>query len=226
MPDTTAPEHFSDWNEQMIQRYDPEVFTHHPRSIVRWVENKRSRTVIRALQARPEHRILDVGCGAGHILHELPGEQRHGIDLSEFMVKRAQDRLAGNAKVVRGDAEKLPYDDASFDRVLASSLLSHVLHPEVVIGELKRVTKPGGRIVISICLEDQIEKGLRLARTMKLGSFFSGPNGEPQAYNVEYHLHHFSLKRLREAVGTHLAERSVCRIPFVFPVHAIAIYNR
>jgi ubiquinone/menaquinone biosynthesis C-methylase UbiE len=226
MSDLAAPEHFADWNEQMIQRYDPEVFTHHPHATVRWVENKRTRTVLRQLAARPEHKILDVGCGAGHILAQLPGDLRHGVDLSQFMVKRAQERLGSQAKIVNGDAEKLPYDDASFDRVLASSLLSHVLHPEVVIRELKRVTKPGGRVVISICMEDQIEKGIRWMRALGLGRLFLGSSSQPQVYNTEYHLHHFSLKRLREVVGGNLAEVSVGRVPFVFPVHAIAVYNR
>jgi ubiquinone/menaquinone biosynthesis C-methylase UbiE len=222
----SAPEHFSDWNEEMIQRYDPEVFTHHPRGVVRWVENKRTQRVVRSLDARAEHRILDVGCGAGHILNELPGEQRHGVDISTFMVKRARERLGTKASIVQGDAEKLPYDDASFDRVLASSLLSHVLHPEVVMTELKRVTRPGGRIVISICLEDQIEKGMRWMRALRLGGLFFGATGQPQVYNVEYHMHHFSLPRLRELVGNNLSEVSVSRVPFVFPVHAIATYTR
>lgn len=226
MSDPTAPEHFADWNEQMVQRYDPEVFAHHPRGVVRWVEKKRARTVLAKLGAWPEHRILDVGCGAGHILEQLPGEQRHGVDLSRFMVQRAQERLAGKARIVQGDAEKLPYEDAAFDRVLASSLLSHVLHPEAVIGELKRVTRPGGRVVISICMEDQIERGMRWMHSLGLGRAVLGASEQPQVYNVEYHLHRFSLNRLREVVGTQMAEVSVNRVPFVFPVHAIAVYNR
>ncbi|HYG75398.1 MAG TPA: methyltransferase domain-containing protein [Planctomycetota bacterium] len=226
MHDALAPEHFADWNEQMILRYDPDVFNHHPRSLVRWVENKRHAQVIRLLAARPEHRILDVGCGAGYILSKLPGAFRHGLDISTFMVKRAQERLGNDATIVQGDAEKLPYPDASFDRVIASSLLSHVLHPEQVVRELRRVVTPNGRVVISVCDEDQIERGMAWMNSLgALGRLFVGSESQPKVYNVEYHLQKFSLPRLREVVGTTLKEIAVRRVPVVFPVHAVAVYT-
>jgi len=67
-----TPEHFADWNEQMIQRYDPETVNQHPRGVVRWVETRRSNAIVRLLNASSEHRILDVGCGGGAILARLP----------------------------------------------------------------------------------------------------------------------------------------------------------
>src|SRR5208283_453174 len=161
MPDTVAPEHFRDWNEEMVRRYDPEVFHHHPHAAVRWVESKRVRAVVRQLRAGSEHCILDVGCGAGNILSQLPGRRRYGLDLSQFMLGHAGERLGRSAVIMHGDAEQLPFAEATFDRVVASSLLSHVLHPERVVAEIKRVTKPGGRVVISVSHEDQIERGIR-----------------------------------------------------------------
>ena len=88
----TLPENFKDWNEQMILRYDPEIFHHHPRGVVRWVEGKRARAVISSLKASAEHRILDVGCGAGNILARLPGNQRFGLDTAGYssVLLRAQ----------------------------------------------------------------------------------------------------------------------------------------
>ena len=225
MSDQQAPEHFSDWNEQMLQRYDPAVFEHHPRGVVRWVEEKRVREVLRRLEARGEHRILDVGCGTGHILARLPGTQRHGVDLSARMVERARAKAGGQATIVQGDAQALPFEDSSFDRVLASSLFSHVLQPEQVVAELKRVTRPGGRVVISVCDEDQIERGLSWVKTLRLAGLFFG-KGQPQAYNVEYHLHRFSLQRLREVVGDNLTELHVTGVPFIFPVHVVVAYQR
>jgi len=228
MAEQQAPEHFADWNEQMLQRYDPEMFQHHPRSIVRWVEKRRVRAVIRRLEARAGHRILDAGCGTGHVLARLPGTERHGVDLSPRMVQRAQNTLGSAAKIVQGDAEKLPYEDGSFDRVIASSLFSHVLNPEQVVAELRRVTKAGGRIVISVCDEDQIERGMKWVKTLSLAGLLFGTNqgGQPRVYNVEYHLHRFSLQRLREVVGGSLTELRVERVPFVFPVHVVAAYER
>lgn len=212
----------------MLQRYDPEMFERHPRSIVRWVENSRVRAVIRRLEARPEERILDVGCGTGHVLAKVPCRERHGVDLSPRMVQRAQNSLGGAAKIVLGDAESLPYEDGYFDRVIASSLFSHVLNPEQVVAELRRVTKAGGRIVISVCDDDQIERGMNWVKSLRLARFFFGTDqeGQPRVYNVEYHLHRFSLQRLREVVGGNLGELSVVRVPFVFPVHVVVAYIR
>lgn len=230
MPQTLAPEHFSDWNEQMVRRYDQEAFERHPSNVVRWVENKRVHAVIRKLNARPEHRILDAGCGNGNILSQLKNGERHGIDLSPFMAGKAQERLAGAAKVIQGDAEHLPYPDAHFDRVIASSLFSHVLHPETVVSELKRVLKPDGRIVISVCDDDQIERGIRWTNSLGLKKRFFGTadtNGKTPVYSIEYHLHRFSLKRLREVVGSNLTEISLSKAPlFLFPVHWIAVYRK
>ena len=218
-----TPEHFSEWNEEMVHRYDPEVFHHHPRGVVRWVENKRVNAVINSLNVQQGQRVLDVGCGAGNILAKVNAGNLEGVDISDFMVKRAIERIGDKGKISKSDAEQLPYPDASFDRVIAASLLSHVLHPEQVISELKRVTKPGGRIVISVSDEDQIEKGIRWAKASGLhGMFF----GQSQVYSTEYHLHHFSLKRVRELVGNSLQEVSVKRVPFIFPVHAIIVYQR
>ena len=223
-----APENFRDWNEQMILRYDPAIFHHHPRGVVRWVENKRVRAVLRALDAQASHRILDVGCGAGNILAQLPGEQRVGVDLSEYMVKRARERLGKAAEVMHGDAENLPFRDGEFDRIVASSLFSHVLHPEKVLDEIRRVAKPDARIVISISHEDQIEKGLRWARAIGLEGSLLGNSRSPaeqRAYHVDYHLHRFSPQRLRDLTGSKLTERGTRRVPFLFPVHWIATYS-
>jgi ubiquinone/menaquinone biosynthesis C-methylase UbiE len=141
------------------------------------------------------------------------------------MVQRARERLGSDVTVIEGNAEKLPFGDATFDRVIASGLLSHVLHPEAVIPELKRVTRPGGKIVISISIEESIEKGLRLVQSLGLQQLLIGTQNQPQAYNIEYHLHHFTLKRLREVVGDSLHELNVTLVPAVFPVHAIVSYH-
>jgi ubiquinone/menaquinone biosynthesis C-methylase UbiE len=226
MSEGHAPEHFSDWNEQMIRKYDPDVFHHHPKGIVRWVENRRTSAVLRCIDSRPEHAVLDVGCGTGIILSQVQGRQRCGIDLSRFMVTRARERLGTRAEILLGDAEELPFPSQSFDRVIASSLFSHVLHPDRVAAELKRVLKPGGRIVVSVSDEEQIEKGMRIARYLFLDRWILGPSGEVRVYNVEYHLHKFSCKRMRDLLSNDLVERTVKRVPtFMFPVHWVAIYE-
>jgi len=143
------------------------------------------------------------------------------------MVKRAEEKLGSSVKVVQGDAEALPYVDASFDRVLASSLLSHVKNPEQVVKELARVMKPGGRAVISVCHEDQLEKYLRWAHSIPgAEGLFGLKNVEPRVYHTDYHLHRFSAGRLRELADPIMKERGSRGVPALFPVHFVAVYER
>ena len=225
--ESLAPENFAGWNEQMNRRHDPELFYSHPLRAVRWVEALRARAVIHGLDLRPHHALLDAGCGAGSLLGQLSCRRMCGVDLSETMVRRAKKHLGESAEIFQADAEELPFPDGAFDRVSASSLLSHVLHPERVVSELRRVTRRGGRVVISISDEAQIERGMRWAKALGLARLFGGEKiSEAQsAYHVEYHLHRFTLKRLRELVGTSLEEIELARAPFLYPAHWILTYG-
>ncbi|HEY3067716.1 MAG TPA: methyltransferase domain-containing protein [Methylomirabilota bacterium] len=104
-----------------------------------------------ALEIKPQHRVLDVGCGAGHFLRwlgaEQPDAQLHGVDLSPNSVRRAQ-RVVPRADIRAGDAEALPYEDASFDRVVCNGAAHHFPDTRRAFGEMWRVLSPGGRLVM------------------------------------------------------------------------------
>lgn len=98
-------------------------------------------------------RLLDVGCGAGQLT--LPaarkGVQVTGLDLAGNLVQQA--RTKGQAEglaiqVDEGDAEDLPYPDASFDVVLSLIGAMFAPRPELVASEMRRVCAPGGRIIM------------------------------------------------------------------------------
>ena len=97
---------------------------------------------------------LDVGCGAGGDVAEmarLMPDSSHvsGLDSSETMIAEARRRTAslGSRVSLRvGDAADLPYDDQVFDACRAATVLQHVPDPAHVIGEMARVTRPGGRV--------------------------------------------------------------------------------
>jgi ubiquinone/menaquinone biosynthesis C-methylase UbiE len=96
----------------------------------------------------PRHAILDIGCGTG--LASVPliesGYDVTGLDPSERMLAIAHERLP-QAKWVRGNAEKLPFGDASFDVALGAQALHHADVPKA-IAEMKRVLRPHGIIAI------------------------------------------------------------------------------
>lgn len=106
-----------------------------------------------AVAAGPD--ILEVGVGTGLSLgYYGPQTRVFGVDLSEDMLKRAQDKVvARNLTHVKGlqvmDACHLGFDDESFDAVVAQFVITLVPNPEQAMDEFARVLKPGGTIVLA-----------------------------------------------------------------------------
>lgn len=103
----------------------------------------------------PSHlRILDIGCGTGRLLKLLgarfPQAELTGLDLAENMLQQAAQRLPQAVSLVQGDAEHLPFADASFDLVVSSSTFQWLDLLEPCFTEVWRVLRPEGRFVFSL----------------------------------------------------------------------------
>lgn len=107
----------------------------------------------------PGERVLDVACGTGLVSFaaaQAVGPEGHvtGVDLSARMIdsaaRRAQQRGIAHARFTRMDAERLEFPDASFDVALCSLGLMYLPDPEWAIGEMRRVLRPGGRLVLAV----------------------------------------------------------------------------
>ncbi len=105
------------------------------------------------INIEPGARILDVACGAGQTAIPMAraGAKVTGIDLASNLVGQARARARAenlDATFDEGDAENLPYEDGSFDVVV--SLIGAMFAPRaaLVASELKRVCKPGGKIIM------------------------------------------------------------------------------
>jgi SAM-dependent methyltransferase len=102
----------------------------------------------------PGDGVLDVACGPGNFTREFaqivgPGGLAVGIDASATMLARAvDDTPAGLVAYVRGDAEALPFRDASFDAVCCFAALNLFADPDAALDHMTRVLTPGGRIAI------------------------------------------------------------------------------
>jgi ubiquinone/menaquinone biosynthesis C-methylase UbiE len=100
-------------------------------------------------------RAIDVGCGLGddaRALSRLVGThgQVVGLDSSEAMLERARARREaqdGPVTFIAGDAHELPFDAGSFDAARVERTLQHLEDPARVVGELMRVTRPGGVVL-------------------------------------------------------------------------------
>jgi ubiquinone/menaquinone biosynthesis C-methylase UbiE len=217
---------FTAWNEAMVQRFDPDAY--HTRSPlpIRVIERLRVRTIRRMLDAAPDSRVLEVGVGGGNVLERIPG-RRVGIDLSPFILQKARRRLAGAATLVRGDAMTLPFADATFDRVYCSEVLEHVLEPEAVVREMRRVLRPSGFAVVSVPNESLINRVKGIVFRLPLGRRLVG--GGKGGYQVsekmddEWHLHEFDRARLERAVAGRFTIDALVGIPSrVLPLRLVA----
>ena len=108
-------------------------------------------------------RILDLGCGTGFFLAEL--EQRHpgaiGLDISHEMPK-VSDQYVPNARLITGDAERLPFRPGAFDVVFCKGSLHHTRDHVGFLTHCRKALRPGGKLIMSEpCNDNPI---IRLAR--------------------------------------------------------------
>ncbi|MEY9844567.1 class I SAM-dependent methyltransferase [Streptacidiphilus sp. MAP5-3] len=98
-------------------------------------------------------RILDAGCGSGPLFAALRdrGAVVSGFDASSGMVELARRRLGDGADLLVADlGSPLPYPDDTFDDVVASLVLHYLKDWGPALAELRRVLKPGGRLIVSV----------------------------------------------------------------------------
>jgi demethylmenaquinone methyltransferase/2-methoxy-6-polyprenyl-1,4-benzoquinol methylase len=118
-----------------------------------FVWNEAMRTeAIDMMELDPDDRVLDVGCGTGFgtegLLRET--EHVHGLDQSVHQLEKAWAKLGKHDPVAfaRGDAERLPYKDDTFDALWSSGSIEYWPNPVDALAEFRRVVKPGGPVLV------------------------------------------------------------------------------
>lgn len=106
----------------------------------------------------PGEQVLDLGCGAGTdtlVAAQMvgPGGRVTGIDMTPEMLDKARASSAEltleNVELVQGEAESLPFPDASFDVIISNGVIDLIPDKEAAFSELFRVLRPGGRIQVA-----------------------------------------------------------------------------
>jgi SAM-dependent methyltransferase len=119
----------------------------------------------RRLGVGPGDRLLDVGCGAGRHAYEgmRRGAQVVALDADAGEIKDVAAWLeamgaddpqtaatGGNGRALVGDALRLPFPDATFDRVIAAEVLEHIPDDTGAMAELARIVRPGGTLAVTV----------------------------------------------------------------------------
>ena len=150
------------------------------------------------LMPQPGSRILEVGCGGGAFLAFLEdkGVEATGVDISEEALRLAS-QIAAASRVVEADAADLPFEDASFDRLVSHHLVEHLPDLQKALGEWNRVLEPDG--ILALCT----------------------PNGRypsPDMFFDLSHLHLYMPEELKQEVekAGFSVDRSVTIFPHLF----------
>jgi SAM-dependent methyltransferase len=140
-------------------------------------------------------RVLEVGCGPGELsarIRDELGAEVVAVDLSPRMVELARGRGV-DARV--GDVQALAFADAAFDCAVAAWMLYHVPDLDRALAELRRVLRPGGRLVAVTNAAEHMREVVELARVRRAPSSFSCESGGASLGR------HFTQVERRDAFG-------------------------
>ncbi|MBP1922348.1 demethylmenaquinone methyltransferase/2-methoxy-6-polyprenyl-1,4-benzoquinol methylase [Halorubrum alkaliphilum] len=136
-------------NARLFYKYLSKVYDQVNR--FNWNDEMRSEA-LSWLEFGDDDRVLDVGCGTGFGTEGLleHADDVHGLDQSIHQMEKAFEKFGKRDRVnfYRGDAERLPFVDDTFDIVWSSGSIEYWPDPVQGLAELRRVAKPGGQVLV------------------------------------------------------------------------------
>jgi SAM-dependent methyltransferase len=183
-------------NDRLARDHDIDAYYADSSLPIRLIERKRLRIIRELVNARASDRILEVGCGGGHVLAQFPEAELTGVDVSGIMLEKARQNLRGyRVTLHKGELSTLDLAPHSFDAVVCTEVLEHVVDPKSVLDGIQRMVKPGGRVVITFPndhLIDGIKSGVRSMRLDRLP-----PLRRVDWGGDHFHLHKWTIPEMR-----------------------------
>ena len=117
-------------------------------------EFSKLKKVIKIADIKRGERVLDVGCGTGiflPLLKEAAGKKGEvvALDFSSNMLKKAKEKFGEQFRYIQAEAENMPLEDSSFDKVISFASFPHFSDKKKAISEIWRVLRPGGKLLIA-----------------------------------------------------------------------------
>lgn len=219
-PVRVRPEEFKEWNEKMVKKYDPDAFHHHSSPLIRFVERRRVKAIVKMIDIQKENRVLEIGCGAGNVIEKALMGKLFGVDISSFILLKAKQKLKQRAHLFQGDALDLPCKNRAFKEVICSEVLEHLLDPSAAIHEMARILEPKGKAVVSVPNELLIDRIKRILIRLRIFHWLFTQKGEygeiPERMEDEWHLHTYPLKEWFSLFKKSFRVIRLKRIPFVW----------
>ena len=216
---------FREWNEVMVKKYNPEDYIFHSNFLVRVFELKRFKKIKGLLQLGNNDDLLDIGCGSGYLLNQAICKRGVGADISDLMVKTARENCKYDGKkfVVQSDAENLPFKNNSFNKIVSTEVIEHILHPIALLEEIERVSRDDTVIVITIPNETCINWIKNILFALGIQKLLFRKSYRPsKRMEDEWHLHTFDVKKFKELVkGKFVIERTISIPTVLLPLRFV-----
>lgn len=172
----------------------------------------------------PDSRVLDLGCGRGGVVELFWRDVKLAAGLDPDQPSLAEYRAPG-MPILRGVGERLPFTGESFDLVVCLWVLEHLKDPQTVLGEVRRVLRPGGHFVFltpnlrnPLLVLNRIGKALPVLQTRLVSRFYGRHEGD--TFPVHYRANTVrALRDLAAASGLEVAELRVVQDPTYLAVN-------
>jgi 2-polyprenyl-3-methyl-5-hydroxy-6-metoxy-1,4-benzoquinol methylase len=201
-----------------LQHSSDDYYTTSP-WVIRYVERRRLSIIRRFMGDVTGSEVAEVGSGGGHVLRMFPDARLTAIDVSSVYLDMARKNLEGyDVRFLKGEPNKMDLPDASFDRVICTEVLEHVVDPDAILAAIARVLKPTGVAVITVPNDPLIlrVKGLvrRTPARWLLGKRIEWGGDE-------FHLHRWMPAEFSRVLARHFAITDERAAPFgAFPLRA------
>jgi len=217
---------FRSWNENMIDKYDPDVYHTQSNVLIKIIIKMLCKSMLNCLKIQDRDKVVEVGCGAGNVLERLSiAGYLVGADISLKLLQKSKKRCSDNTNLVATDAEELPFKSKSFNKILCTEVIEHLMEPEKCLVEIKRIATKDAVIVITTTNEPFVNKIKSIIWGLKFNKILFRKNDyKPQErMDDEWHLHAFDPDSFKQILEKYFGVEKISFVPSkLFPIQMVA----